>query len=286
MADLDIYVGRRSEFAKAGYYTLSHLLPGLAKAGLSYRVRDRFEPFEKAHSAVMHVDLTELPPPFVSIHEAYPRCVNGRARTISRLLYSKLRLARDDDFDGPVIVKTVLNHRGLPELHHEKTRSPVSLLGHVVRRLLIPDYIAKVCPPYQVHSSLSGVSEEAWSDQRLIVEKFAPGRIELPVIKYRYEFFLDIGLNTRATFDSLLCEPSKVESFDVVDDLPASVTAVRRQLKLDFGAIDYFVTGDEALVIDANKTTSLTAAWIRDFPALSRYLERATQRLIEFVSRG
>lgn len=286
MADLDIYVGRRSEFAKADFYTLSHLLPGLAEAGLSYRVSERLEPFEKAPSAFMHVDLTELPPAFVAVHEAYPRCVNGRARTISRLLYSKLRLDRDADYDGPVIVKTALNHRGLPELHYEKTRGPMSRLRHEMRRLLIADYIAKACPPYQVLSSLAEVPEDVWSDGRLIVEKFAPGRIELPVVKHRYEFLLDVGLNTRTAFESLLCDPSKVASFEVVDDVPESVTAVRRQLNLDFGAIDYFVTGDEASVIDANKTTSMTATWVRDFPAVSRYLARATERLVEFVRQG
>ena len=286
MVDLDIYVERRSLFEKADFYTLKHLLPGLAKAGLSYRICDRFDPSGRAQTAFIHVDLTDLPPPFVCIHEAYPRCVNGRARTISRLLYSRLRLERDADHAGPVIVKTVLNHRGIPERQYEVSGSPGSRLSWDVRRLLIPRYKAKVCPRYEVFSSLAEVPEEVWSDRRLIVEKFAPGRIELPVIKNRYEFFFNIELNTRSTFNSLLCDPSTIESFDVINDVPASVMDVRRSLHLDSGAIDYFMVGGEALVIDANKTVTLTEEWVRDFPAVSRYVELATERLIEFVRRG
>ena len=283
MVDLDIYVERGPHFTKSEAYILKLILPGLIKKDFTYRTLSRFNPDHTGRCAFIHVDLTELPKESREIYKSYPGCINGKATTISRKLYSRVMLNQDDDFDGPVIVKSALNHRGLPELRYKKNRNFITKKFYKIRARRIKDYRKKVCPVYCIYKSIREVPSETWGDASRIVEKFLPGNLNLPVVKHRYEFFLDVELYTRSTFNSLLCDPAFTTSFEVIDKAPEIVTDVRRSLHLDFGAIDYFMVGNEAYVIDANKTTTLTHDWVNKYPPIAKYLERVGERFLEFV---
>jgi hypothetical protein len=125
-----------------------------------------------------------------------------------------------------------------------------------------------------------------WDDPGLIVERFVPGRLAVPVIKYRWDFFLDVSLHTRAEYSSLLGSPSSALNMNLVDDVPDAVTAVRRALRLDLGSIDYFLTPEGAVVVDANKTTTCTEDWLRAYPTVSEYLLAVGQRLVRVIREG
>lgn len=283
VSDLDIYVGSRARALANTDYVLGHSLAGLRRAGLKVRVLEGFDPADTGRSAFLHVDLTTLPPPFLWVHRFYDRCINGKALTIARELYSTARLLRGDAHDGPVIVKTRLNHRGLPELRFAGARGLLARRGFGRRRAGRRALRERLCPPYQVFGSIDQVPDEVWSDPNRMVERFLPGSLELPVVKRRHEFCLDLSLDTRATFDSLLCDPAKATKVEFLREVPPAVVAVREQLGLDFGAIDFFETGDGVFVIDANKTTTLTPGWVREHPPLARYFEQVTERLVEFA---
>jgi hypothetical protein len=127
------------------------------------------------------------------------------------------------------------------------------------------------------------VPAAVWLDPRLIVERFLPGRLTLPVVKHRLDFFYDIELNIRSTHSSLLCDPETVITAEQVGGVPDEVLQVRRALNLDFGSIDYFVSGSDVFVVDANKTTTLTLSWGEQFPFVARHLRLVTDRLIDFI---
>jgi hypothetical protein len=283
MPRLDVYVERRSNFLRIAAYKLKYMLRGLSRANLSYRVLDRFSPNDAAERGFLHVDLTEVPKAFQAIHHYYPACVNGRAATISRLLYSRARLGPADPYVGPVIVKTILNYRGLPELRLHRTSNIVRRCVHALRKRTTPGYEARFCPVYRVYPSLSAVPAGVWTDPRLMVERFLAGRLEPPIVKYRFEFFYDVELNMRSTYDSLLCDPKTLIRTEHVTDVPPEVAAVRSALHLDYGAIDYFVLGGDAFVIDANKTVTETPFWMTEVRPMVHYMELAGERLIEFV---
>jgi hypothetical protein len=283
MARLDVYVERRSNFLRIAAYKLKYMLRRLSRANLSYRVLDHFSPDDAAERGFLHVDLTEVPKAFQAIHRHYPECVNGRAATISRLLYSRARVFRDDPYAGPVIVKTILNHRGLPELRLYRTSNIVRRCAHALGKRITPGYEARLCPVYRAYPSLSAVPAGVWTDPRLMVERFLPGRLEPPIVKYRLDFFYDVELNMRSTYGSILCDPKTLIRTEVVTDVPAEVIAVRRALHLDFGAIDYFVLLGDAFVIDANKTVTETPLWMTEVRPMVRYMELAGERLIDFV---
>lgn len=195
-------------------------------------------------------------------------------------------MLRGDPCDGPVIVKTILNTRGLPELRLDRTRNIVRRSAHALKKGAIRDYEDRLCPRYRVYASIRDVPADAWTDSRLMVERFLPGRLEPPVVKYRFEFFYDVEINMRSTYDSLLCDPKTLIETQPVADVPAEVAAARSALHLDYGAIDYFVVGGDAFVIDANKTLTETPFWMTEVRPMIRYVESAGERLIDFARGG
>jgi hypothetical protein len=283
--DLDVYVDCAASFPKQRFYILRRALDDLARARLSYRVLDRGDPGVVGRVAIVHVDLTEVPETLVPSTGAYPLCLNGAVRSIHRRLYSTARIDRESVYDGPVIVKTVLNHRGLPELAY-RCRSDMLLRWRFrVDRLLGNPTKRQHCPEYVLYPSKEVVPDSVWRDDKLIVERFLPGSMSLPVVKYRYDFFLDVTLHMRAVYDSLLCDHTKVREVSLVDGIPDAVMEVRRNLRLDFGSIDYFLVDGEAVVVDANKTTTCTEDWLNEYPAVYRYLRDVGSCLVEVVRK-
>lgn len=280
---LDVYVDRRSNFSRMKGYKLHRMLRGLCEAGVPYRVLDRCDVKDPAEAAFMHVDLTEMPSEFRGVANRYSRCINGAAVTIDRRLYSRLRLMRGDLYDGPVIVKTVLNSRGLPELRYRARANFASQIGHLARKMITPDYKNISCPEYQVLPSLAEVPIAVWTDERLMVERFFPGRLTRPYLRYRFEFFFDVELNTRSAYSTELFDTETVDKVDIVPEVPEEVRRIRRDLHLDFGAIDYFIIDGEAFVIDANKTVAMAESWIARFPGVAEHMKEITARLVDFA---
>lgn len=283
MSELDIYVESRSHFLASEFYVLGMTLERLKKAKVKIRVLERLDPADTGPRAFIHVDLTTVPPPYTWVHIFYERSINGLAWTISRDLYSKAKVTQSSDYSGPVILKTVLNHRGLPEFRYAKLSGSLKRARFGRSQLSDKDLETAFCPVYQVFDSPAEVPQDAWSNQSLMVERFLPGNLELPVVKYRHEFFLDLELNTRTRFDSLLCHPRTVTELEFIEAAPQEVHDVRRQLHLDFGAIDYFVIDEEVFVIDANKTSTFTRSWIREHAPLTEYLDDVVERIIHFA---
>jgi hypothetical protein len=277
MAFLDVYVEDRQRFL-SGSYILNAVLNRMAGQGVPFRLLDRLDPPREAGAAFVHIDLTTVPTPFTWVASFYPRCLNGRSISIARDLYSTVRLLPGDDFSGPVIVKTLLNHRGLPELMHAATERRLARLDNAFRD--------RVCPKYQIYATVKDIPDVVWSDSGLIVEHFVPGSLDLPIVKYRHDFMLDVELNTRAEFNDLLCDPGSLIQLEFVEGAPQEVYDVRRRLKLDFGAIDFFVVANHVTVIDVNKTTSFTPQWVETHPELRNYFDALASRLRSFVICG
>lgn len=276
---LDIYVESRRDFLKPNGYILRNALPWLKTAGVRFRVLDCLDPATLGQAALLHVDLTRVPPPFERIHGLYERCLNGRALSIDRRSYSSAAVTRDDCYHGPVIVKSTLNHRGLPELRFAMRLGFLRGGSSEARRRMREG----LCPPYALYESSAQVPATAWDDPSLIVERFLPARLETPVVKHRYDFMLDAELHTRASFDSLLCTPGSVTNVDFPTSAPDSVRRLRETLHLDFGSIDYFMIDGEAWPIDANKTTTFTQAWADQYPEVACFLDAAAQRLARYA---
>jgi hypothetical protein len=137
-----------------------------------------------------------------------------------------------------------------------------------------------------VYESIRDVPDQIWNDPRMIMERFLPGSTRLPIVKHRFNFFYEVEMNHRVAYDSVLCDPETMVRLDVVPDVPAAIRNLRADLRLDYGAIDYFMVGDEAIPIDANKTMTETASWVANVPSVARHMDELTDRLVEFARNG
>lgn len=280
---IDIIVERRRTFESMRHYKLRLMLGGLDRAGVPWRLIDKPGESHGGEAAFLHVDLTEVPDDFLAAARRYDRCVNGDASTIRRTLYSRARLWPGDAYGGPVIVKPVLNSRGLPELRYENRRSLAARASYTAKKLLIPGYKRRLCPEYEIYESLGGVPKTVWDDPRFLVERFLPGAMSLPITKQRFDFFFEVEFNSRVSYDSLLCNPETMRDFDIDPDVPGAIRDLRAKLKLDFGAIDYFMVDGVAIPIDANKTVTTTESWMAKWPSVARHVSDVTDRLVEFA---
>ena len=71
--------------------------------------------FVPADLALVHVDLSIVPEDYLDFAAQYPIVLNGRVRDIRKTTTSRYLVRPGDGWDGPVIVKTDLNHGGSPE---------------------------------------------------------------------------------------------------------------------------------------------------------------------------
>ena len=91
-----------------------------------------------AAAVINHVDLTVTPAPYLAYLKRFSTVINGGLVDISKSKYCRDLLASEDDYDGPVIIKTNLNYGGIKEYELSRrgwrgTRS--RYLGFFLRRL-------------------------------------------------------------------------------------------------------------------------------------------------------
>ena len=101
----------------AGNYLLFGVLQALSRRGHRWRVCNGLHP-PPADAAILHVDSTRVAAPYLALAARYPIALNFGTADISKRHVSGALLRRADTWPGPVIVKTDLNHMGLPEAGH------------------------------------------------------------------------------------------------------------------------------------------------------------------------
>ena len=197
----------------------------------------------EADLAILHVDLSVVPPNYREVAKAFPRVVNGRAFDIRKRRVSRNLLSRDDAWPGRVIVKSDLNCSGWPEW---RAREQALQWGHQV-----PDIPEPVDPV--IYVGIRAVPEKVWSDPFLVVERFVAEREGENFAIRHWIFFGDRDRCKRCLSPDPII---KGENIIGVEDAPVpdAIRAVRRRLGLDFGKMDFVVRNDRPILFDANKT--------------------------------
>jgi hypothetical protein len=219
--------------------------------GITVRTGHRFAP--EADAFVLHLDRT-----FVTEADLPPRpgdakVINWDIRDISKARLSTLRVLPGDDWDGPVIVKSNLNHYGQPEAQ----AAPPSAREANRRRMAEISWRSARCLPakhYPVVDNLRRVPAWVWDDPGLIVERFLPER-DGDLYCLRGWMFLgsrSYGWRIRAT-DPQVRAGTRVDH-TYLTEVPEEVAALRARYGFDFGKFDYAVHDGRAIVFDLNKT--------------------------------
>jgi hypothetical protein len=219
-------------------------------------------PVPGAHIAILHVDLTRVPAEYAALRDAYPVLLNGAVRDIGKRRLGALtgvEVAREDAYDGPVIVKTDLNARGIPErlarragqsrvarlwdrvLDHAFPRRPTGRLWH--RR-------------YPVFRDRRAVPGWVWRRADLVVHRWMPEPApEGGYVTRSWRFLGDRTWDTRRLNPGPHFTKGTGAGVTVPGTpAPPELPALRTALGFDFGKFDYVIHQGRPVVLDVNHT--------------------------------
>ena len=256
---------------RASIAILTHQQQGLSpKSHLGYILRESWAPEGRrvvvhqglkrpppADLGFLHVDLTTVPESYRQLGAAYPRCVNGAAPAIAKRRISRHLLGAEDAYDGPVLVKTDLNHAGVPE-----RRLALASAGRW-RRLV--ERLRRALPPawtgclrddrYLLFERRSQVPDWVWRAPGLVVERFLVERRGDLYAMHMWFFLGDRdAVGTSLASAPLVKGENTVQRLPPHEDVPESLRQRRRELGFDYGKFDYVIVEGEAVLFDASRT--------------------------------
>lgn len=222
----------------------------------------------------VHVNLSVVPRAYFEFAARYPRAVNHRIADIRKSRISQLLVGPEDDWPGPVIIKSNLNYGGHPEALLSRNwlerRSPLARrIRAATRRWLQGDTPFAKSAEYRVLDNKTEIPPAWYSARNVVIEKFLP---ELDEGRYRLRMHL--GLGDRAVCVRLASHEPVIKAGNSTgtEDIEPhpQVAEWRRELGLDYGKIDYVVVDGEPILLDVNKTIGATAADYRSRESLRR----------------
>lgn len=223
----------------------------------------------------VHVNLSVVPEEYLELAARYPLAVNHRARDIRKSRISEHVVSKDDDWSGPVIVKTDLNYGGEPErklvgsgtFRWARAASVLARLAHRWRGR--PE-------PYRIYENMSLVPAELWDDPDFVVERFLPETEDGCFQLRLYQFLGDRSMCRRITAVDPIIKSGSTVRTEQIEPHPI-VETWRERLGLDYGKIDYVVHDGTPILLDANKTTGVHAVFSPEREARRRHIAQGIE---------
>ena len=249
--EFDRFTNWRWPFAPRGLYMLYDVLRALEKFGHSWRVVAGPSRVP-GDVALLHVDATLVGEEYLALRDYYPRTVNFGTGDISKRQVSNMLLARGDQWDGPVIVKSDLNCFGASERTHNKRARRA---GRPIPHPHLP-----LQRPYRVLNGVSDVQAEVWNDPHLVVERFVPERdADGSYAIRRWVFMGPRERCTRQVTMDAVSRAGRVIRLEHVE-VPDKLRSERERLGFDYGKFDFVIHDGEPVLIDANRTPGVARA--------------------------
>jgi len=240
------------ETLEIGYWSIGLFCDVWRAQGHEIAVAKDFADLPPGDLGVMHIDSSQVPAEYArAALERYPRVINGRALDITKRRVSQNLLTAQDDWAGPVIVKSDLNCFGKPELRLQDPRTPAPLTADGKLHA------------YRLFPERRLVPAEAWANPDLVVERFLP-EIEGDAYCVRTWFFLgDRERCRRFVGNSAIVKSRGILRMEP-SDVPEPIRAERERLGLDYGKFDFVVHKGRPVLLDANKTPGAPSANARN----------------------
>ena len=239
-------------------YVVHQLADYWREWGYSVRFIYGVQEFEPADLLFVHVDLSVVPTEYLEFASRYPVTVNGRVSDIRKSRISSNIVTADDEWKGPVIVKSDLNFGGAPE--SVRNRSYIETRWPLVRklrsrfdRLRGTEVPFKSTKDYEIYDDLSSVPASRVSDQRLVIEKFLPECIDGVYYTRICQFLGDRLICIRmGSLDPIVKAHNSVSVENI--EPHESIGTWRKELNIDYGKFDYVEVNGNTVLLDANKT--------------------------------
>ena len=233
---------------------LGSLAAHWAGAGHSIEVVEGLGDWPDADAAILHVDLSVVPEAYRAAAKRYPIVLNGNATDIRKTRVSRNLLKRGDDWTGPVVVKTDLNFRGIPErfaleCFRRDGKTPD----------LAPVPLVSTDKPYPILRSIAEVPDEVWNNPGLVVERFLPERDAQGFWMRAWVFFGGCERCTRYCSTHPIVKTANIIAREPAP-VPDELRAERERLGFNYGKFDFVDIDGRAILLDANRTPSAPPA--------------------------
>lgn len=252
-------------------YLLFDVLKEFETLGHGWRV-SRGSKVVPGDVALLHVDCTVIDQEYLSLGPHYRATINFGTNDNSKRKISCLLLGKDDDWAGPVVVKTNLNCQGIPEdLHNRRALNSGRPLPH-------PG--ARRSGPYRVFERLEDVGNQVWTNPALVVERFVP---EVEAREgYALRTWVFMGQRERCTRSltrGCISKASDVIRYEPID-VPPQLRAERERLNFDFGKFDFVMHNGTPILLDANRTPGVALPLRSMMKAGARNLAEGLDELV------
>jgi len=240
-----------------GYFLRRVALVDWAAEGRRVIVHHGLRNLPEADACILHIDLTELPDDYVAAARRYPIALNTRPRSIAKRQVSKALVSRDGDYDGPVVIKSDLNHRGLPEarLAAAQGKRLLDLRERIERWLPRPWRRQRLGDGYLALPHRGQVPAWVWRDRSLVVERLFVEQVgELFAIRQWFCLGDRDVVSTHLGPEPLVKLATTVRRLKLNFEVPREIRDQRAALGLDFGKLDFVVSPQGPYLFDANRT--------------------------------
>ena len=246
--------------SKRGEYVIDALREEWEKKGIQMTYVFGTKERPEADLLIPHIDLTYRPPEYEDFIKSYPNVINRNVLDLSKRRISKNLLSGNEDYSGPVIVKTDNNCCGRPDANAYRRKHPfrswvskrAASIGETVLRK--PMRWRKILPKYPVYDSIKEVPTGVWKNQALVVEKFLPEKEGDYYYIRLYMFLGDCSRSLReASLEPFVKNSTYTGSFENLQ-VPEEVLQFRRELGLDYAKIDYVVHEGQVEILDVSQT--------------------------------
>jgi hypothetical protein len=268
--EYDSFVERRFPFGpRRSMYMLFDILREMERRGHSVRIASGLQKKPAGDLAIVHLDCTIAPEPYLAWARQFGKAINAAVADISKRKVSGALLSGNDDWQGPVIVKSDLNCMGIPEAAHN---ARAAQRGNPPPHPPMP-----ICLDYTIFETLAEAPATLRDDPRFVVEKFLP---EPDPDGFALRTWVFMGERERCTRH--VSRQRVVKAADIVKREPAPVPdemrAERQRLGFDYGKFDFVVHDGRAILLDANKTPGSA-------PAIRQLLAEGMRNLADGLER-
>ena len=249
----------------------------------------RYDEPVDADLIIPHNNLSVRPEEVYQMFADTSAVINRDVCDIRKSCFSTNLVNREDDYQGPVIVKTDANYGGLPErvalkylpgrerLAAQLVRSKRAWKKiYSARSFNSLVYRSRISPSrYPVFSSKSQLPQGTFTNKELIVEKFLPEKDGEYYCLRSYAFLGDKGVAVRSKSKYPVVKGAN--GFDL-EFIPIDEQIVEWQKKLgfDYGKFDYVVRDGEVVLFDVNDTPTFGNA----------YSEEVQERIVNQLAGG
>lgn len=246
-------------------YFLGQLAQIWRQQGIEIRVSAGCN-FNPADLAFVHVDTTVVPDEYLELGKRYPVALNGNVKDILKTSISQYLLDRDDPYRGPVIVKTNANYGGVNEFKNAYETGQSAWYDPDVERPWRKREIMDSLN-YPIFDRLSEVPPGVWKNDKLVVEKFLPERLDNGDYRCRtYVFFGEQEIAIWFTSPKPVIKSPVATDMGVLTEIPQSLRDIRAASGFDYGKLDYTEVNGEVFVYDMNKTPALGVGTLSQIP--------------------